>query len=229
MKKILITIFLLLIIILVIPSPAAADLLTGLVLYFPMDKRDFNTATTIIDRSTGGRTGTLNGTAASGRGKIQQGLTFTGVNGNGVSMTGLATGTTFTYSAWLYTGATAINYSNILGQSSFVGFWYRPGLKRVSFYYGADHTNNTDMALNQWHHIVITSDTGTGAFYIDGVADGTFLLAPGFTADGIGCDSGTGAECLDGKLDDLRLYNRVLSSGEIRQLYRQGFNTIRNN
>lgn len=226
MKKILLTI-LLFIVILVMPSPAVADLSTGLVLYYSMNKRDLISSTLLIDRSGNGRTATLNGTAAIGSGKIQQGTTFTGVDGNGLSFAGLATGTTFTYSAWIYTSATAINYSNIFAQAQFVGFWYRPGLKRVSYYYGADHQNNTDMALNQWHHIIITSDTGTGTFYIDGVADGTFLLAPGFTADGIGCDSGTGAECLNGKLDDLRLYNRVLSSSEINQLYRQGLGRLR--
>lgn len=87
---------------------------------------------------------------------------------------------------------------------------------------------------NKWHHIVGTVDYANNNInvYVDGV-----LLASGInggifdqssTANTLSqraslaaSDSGI-QEHLDGKLDDVRLYNRVLSATEVQQLYYYG-------
>lgn len=85
---------------------------------------------------------------------------------------------------------------------------------------------------NAWVHTVITWDgTTTGAnviFYFNGASAGTTV-----TTDGVGTQVDDSADSLyiggdtttslwvNGKMDDVRLYNRVLTAQEIKDLYSQ--------
>jgi hypothetical protein len=101
---------------------------------------------------------------------------------------------------------------------------------RVEF---AIHGKNSDQysdfifdsrTLNQWHHIAVTYDSATGKiqFYIDGILDAvkqydvprTVTVGPAW----IGGWNGESRRFL-GSLDDIRIYNRVLSASEIQTLY----------
>lgn len=86
--------------------------------------------------------------------------------------------------------------------------------------------------LNKWQHIVVTYDFGTqaAAIYTNGVATGA---ASGFpspnanTAAALRIARDTNGNnlspyYLDGILDDLRIYSRVLASDEIAELYNMG-------
>ena len=75
----------------------------------------------------------------------------------------------------------------------------------------------------QWHHHAATYDGATFHAYIDGVASGTTTVALGaYTPDdlAIGCDLNFGAlvQRFDGAIDDVRLYDRVLTPVEIAAL-----------
>jgi hypothetical protein len=92
-----------------------------------------------------------------------------------------------------------------------------------------------------WHHIAVTLASDKSAkIYIDGVlnASGTHTITV-WTPDGGGGDAGRSRVLgyvldynsgenentdfgLDGKLDDVRIYNRVLSADEIKRLYNMG-------
>ena len=79
-----------------------------------------------------------------------------------------------------------------------------------------------------WHHVVLTlnSNTNLANVYLDGTLD--------FTADisGVGSTSNTASLSIgnrngtkvsfDGKIDDTRIYNRVLTTIEIQTLYTEG-------
>lgn len=101
---------------------------------------------------------------------------------------------------------------------------------RVEF---AIHGENSDQfsdfifgpsTLDQWHHIAVTYDSATGKiqFYIDGRLDAVrqydvprpVIVGPAW----IGGWNGESRWFL-GSLDDIRIYNRVLTAPEIQTLY----------
>jgi len=81
--------------------------------------------------------------------------------------------------------------------------------------------------LNRWHHYAITYDRHFVRFYYDGVCFGTNALndwtfRPNTSALRLGCDTPGLAEYFNGKLDEIRIYNRALSGTEVAQLYALG-------
>jgi hypothetical protein len=87
----------------------------------------------------------------------------------------------------------SLDYSGTIFPRSF------PGTVRV--YVDGTRTKGT-LTDNNWHHVVITDSSGLSA--------STFEL--GRSAVGL-------VEYFDGRIDDVRLYNRVLSDAEIGRLY----------
>jgi gliding motility-associated-like protein len=97
----------------------------------------------------------------------------------------------------------------------------------VVWNYGAVHPNNA------WHHWVITTSPAGTKFYIDGVMvvsdttfiNETFVQGKDFIFGGPVSVNGTGFYTdgniygLQGKLDDIFIYNRELSSTEVMLLY----------
>ncbi len=76
--------------------------------------------------------------------------------------------------------------------------------------------------LNTWMHLAGTYDGESMIFYIDGVPIDT-LSAPGaLTSDKnllmIGTRTGLNADTFAGRLDEIRIYHKVLSASEIAQL-----------
>ncbi len=82
------------------------------------------------------------------------------------------------------------------------------------------------LTTGTWHHIVATMDWDNklGSFYIDGTAIQENVAISGTApASGthlfLGGENGTQYSIFDGDMDDMRVYNRILSSTEIGQLY----------
>lgn len=90
----------------------------------------------------------------------------------------------------------------------------------IDFYRGAYTTSDVTISSSEWTHVMITNDGSNTNYYINGVYDKTiaqtvtkdtqsaFYLGRGF------------AGYFNGQLDDVRIYNRVLSAGEISTLYK---------
>ena len=80
--------------------------------------------------------------------------------------------------------------------------------------------------LGQWYHVVGTYDSSTEYFrlYLNGVEVANYhytgfgLLGGTTTAAAIGSYYG-GAHAFSGAIDEVRIYNRALSSGEVVNLY----------
>ncbi len=74
-----------------------------------------------------------------------------------------------------------------------------------------------------WYHITCTRDTSNNAtIYIDGVLDNTGSinsLTPSSNNMRIGHRTGATGEYFDGYLEDMRIYDRVLSAAEIATIY----------
>lgn len=97
-----------------------------------------------------------------------------------------------------------------------------PTGKVAVYYYGLAsegyHVSNGTLPLNQWSHIASTYDSHTGQIliYINGALDKTVntsgLISTAATNVTVGGDSG---RPYNGRLDELRIYNRALSASEI--------------
>lgn len=86
------------------------------------------------------------------------------------------------------------------------------------------HSNN-EISLREWHHIVMTYDYNLLQVYLDGALENK--MAKNFTSRFLENDSvmiGNSANTknkrfLNGSVDDIDIYNRVLDTKEVQQLY----------
>jgi Concanavalin A-like lectin/glucanases superfamily len=90
--------------------------------------------------------------------------------------------------------------------------------------FGANNSFGSVVADGSWHHLVVTRNGNQFSAYIDGAGAGGFTGTPGPQTDPtfvsqIG-DSGTNA--FPGTIDEVALYSRVLSAGEISAHYIAG-------
>ncbi|KHD08271.1 hypothetical protein PN36_17380 [Candidatus Thiomargarita nelsonii] len=86
--------------------------------------------------------------------------------------------------------------------------------------------SNTIPKTGKWYHIAATYDGSIMRLYIDGVEDNSksysaaiYPSAGGKLMIGADDDSSELNQFLNGKIDDIRIYNRALSESEIQQLY----------
>jgi gliding motility-associated-like protein len=148
----------------------------------------------------------------------------------------------FTYSAWVNatTQPSSGNYYCVLSlgnsttdQAILIG--NNSALSHVGFGLPSYNSDLTSVAtpytgtlpiLNKWYHIVMTRSATQVSLYIDG-AFVSSASTNGKTASygssnfeaNIGKRAGTNAQMFNGKIDDVRIYNRALSSLEIQELY----------
>ncbi len=82
--------------------------------------------------------------------------------------------------------------------------------------------SNTNFVLNQWNHIAVTFNNSVQKMYLNGVlvATGTKVSSPICQAEPIRLGVWFTLEPLyfTGNMDEVRIYNRVLSAKEIKQL-----------
>lgn len=194
---------------------------------------------------TGGNTGRLIGIATSTfytQGKLGQGFDFDGTNDYvAITDASLASGSNITVSAWfnqssakyvgLFTSAAVSD-----GPGEFGLFINESGVPVFTAWItGAGdrpHLNATAasaISFGVWHHAVGIYDVSAGYayIYIDGVLAGSSNTTvnsstwngPAIGSGGVG---GTTTYFLNGKEDDVRVYNRALSAAEVKRLYLLG-------
>ena len=107
-------------------------------------------------------------------------------------------------------------YNN--GTSQYI-IWLTPGSTGTFYMYA--------LPLNAYNHLAVTQ-TGTAVnLYVNGVlltqdSSAAVVLAPGTTAGfTIGGDANSTLGYLNGDIDDVRIYNTVLTLSEVRALYQQ--------
>jgi fibronectin type 3 domain-containing protein len=151
-------------------------------------------------------------------------------------------GSTSTLSVWVKTTqvgnnthymAPAITGAEQNGGSSDINWGTLNASGQIGVYVGDTGGVYSTNPINngQWHNVVMTRDAGTGTvqLYVDGVLNGTASLGSGnktsqFFLIGALSDvasNGTtfsGANYFNGSIDELRIYNRVLSAAEVAAL-----------
>ena len=79
--------------------------------------------------------------------------------------------------------------------------------------------------LNTWKHIAVTSDGTTAKYYLNGVLVSSISTTAASNSNDhttdmyIGADTHGVTEFHRGKLDEIRIYSRVLNGGEVLQLF----------
>ena len=101
---------------------------------------------------------------------------------------------------------------------------------RTSFNSSILDANGPSLANGQWHHIVFTRNGSLLSLYIDGVLNNSGSFPPDDISNSFLLVLGRNQEIYqytyEGKMDNLRLYNRSLSGIEVTSLYSAEQNTI---
>ena len=213
--------------------PIAPSITSGLVAYYPFNGN-------ANDSSGNGNSATVNGaTPASDRfGNQSSAYSFDGINDYIRLSKPLTTSDNFTWSLWFAPstivssgmlmdqggnpGATQVTPTlSILANSGVMNFnSSEPG------YYGGDISSTTsNWQQGQWYHVVVVDDAinNRRTMFVNGVQEGTSTpkkpfgtLMPNFY---IGANPAYNDYSFNGKIDDVRIYNRALSATEIQMLY----------
>jgi len=204
------------------------SLTDGLVGYWTFDGADLTT-TTSTDVSGNGNDGTLVGGVKPVIGRLGQALSFDGVNdyvidaGGGASLD-ISTGTV---GAWIKTTSAGSLYRGIASKQRAYGMFLKDNVFGI-YDWGGVAWRSTDTALNDgiWHHVLFSFQSGVGSgtkLYIDGgLATTTTMSVSDQDVDFQIGWSNASNQYFNGSIDEVRVYDRVLSPTEVLQLYNMG-------
>jgi len=181
-----------------------------------------NTAT-ISDITSMGNTGIFNGS-----------YYFDGVNdylsaGNSSS---LDNKDKITVSLWMKGDPTASDWAGLIKkQSGSVGWFLEKRSNLTTLHLRVDTDAGFNQAFqsnaapfdNEWHHICFEFNSGSYSWYIDGALDksGSYNHGSGFASTGA-LKISDSTNDFKGLMDDVRVYNKILTSSEVQALYAQG-------
>ncbi len=90
---------------------------------------------------------------------------------------------------------------------------------------GGVYSSDLRITDTQFHHVAVTKDGSSVTFYVDGVGETAEPYDPGFVFDtpvAIGARGTDIAHSFFGLIDELAVYNRALTKGEIQSIHRTG-------
>jgi hypothetical protein len=200
-------------------------------------KFDETTGSSAADSSGNGKTGTLTNMENGdwGAGKINNCLTFDGTNEYVVNSSIGSLSGTCSVSLWMKRNGAPSSNLRLADVAVAAASGIQICVQGTTGYanvdgdgYGglaAEMTANVNVCDNAWHHIAVTR-TGTAPsifkLYVDGVLQVTSNNAgntvPTLTRLFVGCRAIL-ALYFGGQIDDVRVYNRVLSSDDVTALY----------
>jgi hypothetical protein len=217
---------------------AHADITTGLVGHWTLDE---GTSTTANDTSGNNNTGTLINNPSWVTGHVGNGaLNFDGstkyveaTNSPSLSISG----NQLTVSAWVFQPnniSTSTHYAIIAKLSdpiNYISPYFSYALYFLNGSYatffvtvgGSEQTlTGPSLSVNAWHHIVGVYDGSHILLYTDGVLQGTQAQTGNISAFSTPFRIGTNTDFsrnYSGSIDEVRIYNRALSSSDVTQLY----------
>jgi hypothetical protein len=220
----------------------SSNLTSGLVGYWTFDGADTiwtsSSTGTTLDKSGSGNTGTLTGMTQSTNikaGKIGQGIYMDGVTDHvqaGMLPDLSAAGS---ISVWFKGNSFTISNETIVSTANwdtgFYGFnltgrsnegltWQ---LGNASTYQNVVPVSGGGFSSNIWYHVVLTWDGSNVVTYINGAKINTTAqtVSPvtDFYALRIGENAAGASRRFNGVIDELRIYNRAVSAGEVTALY----------
>lgn len=218
------------------PKAQFSSLEKGLIGYWPLDADNFNPSDNkVTDKSAYGNHGVaLSASLSTGRNdEAGSAFDFGGIN-DGYSVNipnnNFAGLSDFSMSAWIYIKGAHLHYDGTIISS---GDW-----NNTHWSFGIAQNNNSfktrnphasvayNFSQNRWYHVVYKRQGTTLSFYVDGVlvssvnSSSNIPLTSGYTNTKIGMDTYTGNYFnFNGKISEVRIYNRALNEDEVSQLY----------
>ena len=189
---------------------------------------DDGSGTTAVDSSGNGNDGTLRGDPQWVAGTVDGALHFDGDDDVEVATASSALkSASLTVAAWVKTDPSTSGWSWVAAQGDNYGLVVNRFGDHGIFFYFHNHTDwpgvasgDVDILNGQWHHIAGVFDDGTDTLYVykDGVkvgmesATGPIVYSIG---DGFTIGSMMSQRNYMGAIDDVRVYNHVLSQAEM--------------
>ena len=147
-------------------------------------------------------------------------------------------GANFSVSMWINEDALGSGgfFGNWNGTSNDDMFWLtqNDGSLRISI----DGTSNQyfgsagDVTINTWHHIVVSFNSGTYEVYLDSNSLGTATTSNTVFNSGanffIGRDAASNPVYFDGKIDQVRIFDKAISAEDVATLYAETTSTASN-
>lgn len=146
------------------------------------------------------------------------------------SQTGLDVGSTYSWQFWGYSTGSSNNFviNKYASGAQSYAIQFGDSINAIRFYNSSESTYDfsTTIASNTWYHVVLTYSSGTLICYVNGSQVGS--------SASVGTLSNTTARfCLgdldkysgnnlDGYLDEVAVWSRVLDSTEVTSLYNSG-------
>lgn len=222
-----------------------ADLRNGLVGWWKFDEASGN----VIDSTGRGHTGTVTGTTVISNCKRGSCRGFNGTsdsislaNTSAIRFTGDGTMSAFVYldSSWSASGFIMIKNTDQSGTGHgmylTINTTRNPGINIIHTDGGAHQhtlTSTTAISLNEWVLVTGVWQTPNLLIYINGintdtsnVGSGTLRVNTSGPGGGIGANNNSSdvapTSRFNGRLDDVRLYNRALTTQEVKDLYMPG-------
>ena len=201
----------------------------GLVAMWTLDKDDID-GNTVKDVSGNGNDATIMGTLSSVAGVIDEALEFDGGE-NYVEVPALGDWEQVSIECWALQVNPNPSMQGIISTWAWaagkVHFKFQDNQIQVDKNDGAKIT--FDRALDTWYHIVYTTDTGANELklYVDGelAAEGTSGGTPeNMNERRIGSEHD--GRFLIGMIDEVRIYNSVLESDEVKQNFEAKSNSL---
>lgn len=208
------------------------SLTRGLVAYYPMDT---GSGSTLYDKALNNN-GTINGATWNGTGKVgSDSLKFDGTDDYIDLNPLLKEKSSFTIASWIYkdsegnwsvinsntgTSSGSLSHSLRINTNDKIDFAINDGSNFVNV------QGSSTLSKSEWHHILglYKKSEGNLKIYYDGDQDGktsTTITPQRSPKCSIGRSPKDGRH-FHGKIDDLRFYNRALSTPEIKALYNSG-------
>ncbi|KKQ86636.1 MAG: putative-Protein [Berkelbacteria bacterium GW2011_GWA2_38_9] len=216
------------------PKTSTGSLKKGLVGQWDMAQTSLMSSTVIKDKTPGSYNGTYTGTmtaAVDRHNQSNKSIDFDGSTNymtisnfyNNLSITG-----NWSVSAWFKFDSVSSNqalFSSSASSSNRMQIYFNDGLDILSgsIYNGSVITSKSVSFTDttSWHHTVFTNTNTTTTAYLDNIllTDTTQSMNAEATATTIVGASQAAAAKFSGKISDIKVYNRVLSTTEVAALY----------
>jgi len=195
----------------------------------------------VYDLSGNGNRGTLVDNAHWVSDQYGPCLSFDG-DGDYVEIPNIGSPSYLTISAWVYPNSWSNNFPRIVDRvynGQFAFYFTATGLLSWALCtaqgdvdYGT--RSNVSMSTGVWSHVVLTYDGTSARTYVNGVLRETYSTNLGGVLDTSSSairlaqrvDAGD-SRAFDGKIDDVMIYDRALSAEEIKALYADPFQGLR--
>jgi len=201
----------------------------GLVAFWTMDQADIN-GNTLKDMSGNGNDATIMGTLASAGGVIDEALEFDG-GANYVEVPALGAWEQASIECWAYATDFVASYQGIISTWQWTAgkVHYKFESNQIQVDKNDGDKIVADAEAGTWYHVIYTCDTVADELklYVNGelVDEGTAGSTPQ-NMDERRIGSEHDGRYLNGMVDEVRLYNRILSDGEIKQNFNVKSNVL---